>query len=112
MKIQKQLAIALVTFIVGFNTLVPISYKSSNPYLKSIINSINNNSFIEASGQYYGGTPFVTVAVEQYTPNHLPNITGTCSIGDAMNFTIKKGNTGVVSETFSKLCDVSNYYSS
>jgi Ca2+-binding RTX toxin-like protein len=55
------------------------------------------------------GTPFVTVSVERLTQNHLPNITGTCSVGDNMVFTIKKGNTGVVSETINKACTVSPY---
>jgi Ca2+-binding RTX toxin-like protein len=54
-------------------------------------------------------TPFVTIAVEQYTQNHLPNITGTCRVGDNLVFTIKKGNTGVVSETINKACTVSPY---
>jgi hypothetical protein len=54
MKISKQLSISLVTFIIGFSTLVPVSFKSTNPYLNEIINAINKNSFIEASGQYGG----------------------------------------------------------
>lgn len=80
-----------------------------NKYLQSIVASLNNNDFIQASGQYGGYQPFVTVAVETRTTNHLPNITGTCSVGNTMNFVIKKGATNVVSETFSKGCDVSPY---
>jgi hypothetical protein len=81
--------------------------KTNNPYLKGIISSIKNGGFIEATAQYGGGA--VTVAVEPNTSNRLPNITGTCTIGSNMVFTIKKGNSGIVSETINKLCDVSPY---
>lgn len=79
----------------------------SNKYFKDIISNINHATFIEASGEY-GGLE-VTVAVEPITTNHLPNITGTCTVGEDMFFTIKKGNTGIVSETIGKLCDTSPY---
>jgi hypothetical protein len=65
------------------------------------------NSNLNANAQ--SSTSFVTINVEQYTPNHLPNITGTCSIGDTMNFTIKKGSNNTVSETLTKVCTTSPY---
>jgi Ca2+-binding RTX toxin-like protein len=54
-------------------------------------------------------TPTLTVSVEKFTQNHLPNITGNCVVGDNLLFTIKKGNTGVVSETKARTCTVSPY---
>jgi RTX calcium-binding nonapeptide repeat (4 copies) len=53
--------------------------------------------------------PTLTVSVEKYTQNHLPNITGNCVVGDNLLFTIKKGNTGLVSETLARTCTVSPY---
>jgi hypothetical protein len=99
-------AVMIVAVVSGIINAFPNS--QTNKYLSGIISSIHNKDFIKASGQY-GGTPFVTVAVESYTTNHLPNITGTCSLGDVMTFTIKKGTTNLVSETISKPCDASPY---
>jgi Ca2+-binding RTX toxin-like protein len=109
MKYKQKILLAVIISIVIFGGLNSQSLISKSQYLQGIVASIKNKDFITASGQYGGGTPFVTVAVEKYTTNKLPNITGTCSIGSNMNFTIKKGATGVVSETFSKLCDASPY---
>jgi hypothetical protein len=95
-------AVMIVALVSGIINVLP-----NNHYLNGIISSLQNKDFIKASGAY-GGT-FVTVAVESYTTNHLPNITGTCSVGDTMTFMIKKGATSVVSETISKLCDASPY---
>jgi hypothetical protein len=109
MKNQNKILLAVMISIVVFGGLTAKTFIGSNKYLQSIVASIQNKDFITASGQYGGYDPFVTIAVEQLTTNHLPNITGTCSVGDTMNFTVKKGNTGVVSETFSKVCDNSPY---
>lgn len=76
-------------------------------YLATLVTKIG-----VGSGGGGGGAPssFVTIAVEKLTTNHLPNITGTCSVGDDMTFTIKKGSSySTVSETISKLCDASPY---
>jgi hypothetical protein len=93
---QKQitLVVLLVTVILS-GVLVQYStqIKTDNPYLKEIIASIKNKGFIEASGQYGGGTTFVTVDVPVYTSNHLPVITGTCNIGDTLDFMVKYGDT-------------------
>jgi Ca2+-binding RTX toxin-like protein len=101
---QKQICIVavLVTFILGGGL-----FKYSNQIKAGNLFSFANKQSITANAQTT--TPFVTIAVEQYTQNHLPNITGTCSIGNDMVFTIKKGSTGVVSETINKACTVSPY---
>lgn len=101
------IAVMIVAVVSGIINAFPNS--QTNKYLSAVVSSIKNKDFIKASGQYGGSLPFVTVAVEPRTINKLPNITGTCSVGNNMNFTIKKGATGIVSETFSKLCDVSPY---
>jgi hypothetical protein len=93
-----------------FSGMITDAIPKSNKYLNSIISSINKNDFITAHGQYGGYDPMiVTVAVEQNTQNHLPNITGTCTVGGVMTFKVKKGATGVLSETLTKTCDVSPY---
>jgi hypothetical protein len=71
---------------------------------KNLLNDNKNSVVVKAETTY-----FVTIAVEQLTTNHLPNITGTCSIGDNMTFVIKKGATNIVSETITKVCDTSPY---
>jgi Ca2+-binding RTX toxin-like protein len=90
--------------------LLTYTITTKNPFVKNILSSMGYGDKVIVNAQT-AGVHILTVAVEQYTPNHLPNITGTCTIGDTLDFTIKKGNTGVVSETFSKLCDVSPYTS-
>ena len=106
---KNKIIFAIIVSTIVFGGLITHTIPKNNKYLQSIITSLNNKDFIEASGQYGGTTPFVTVAVETRTTNKLPNITGTCSIGDTMNFTIKKGATNVVNETITKLCDTSPY---
>jgi hypothetical protein len=109
MKKQNKLVIAvlLATVVSGAFASQPILKK--NKYLNSVITSIKNNDFIQASGQYGPTNPFVTVAVEQLTANHLPNITGTCSLYSDMVFTIKKGASGTISEVINQKCDISPY---
>jgi hypothetical protein len=84
-------------------TLTIASIILSTVISKNLLNDNKNSVIVKAD------TSFVTVAVEQLTTNHLPNITGTCSIGDSMTFVIKKGATNIVSETITKVCDSSPY---
>lgn len=89
-----------------------VDVRDSAPFGKSEDTNVNTVQIQVGGSTITCGvpkTPFVTVAVEHNTTNHLPNITGTCSVGDTMTFVIKKGATNVVSETISKLCDVSPY---
>jgi Ca2+-binding RTX toxin-like protein len=88
--------------------LLTYSITTKNLLVQNILSSMGYGEKVLVNAQT-AGAHILTVAVEQYTPNHLPNITGTCTIGDTLDFTIKKGNTGLVSETFSKLCDISPY---
>jgi hypothetical protein len=109
MHIQKKFLFALVIISIVSSGILIQEIKPKNKYIDGIISSLNGGDFITASGQYGGGGPTVTIAVEQFTLNHLPNITGTCSVGDTMVFEIKKGVTNVLSETITKLCDATPY---
>jgi RTX calcium-binding nonapeptide repeat (4 copies) len=109
MKVQNKIVLAVLIATIAAGVLISQPIVHKNKYINSIIASIQNKDYIQASGQYGGYQPFVTVAVERFTTNKLPNITGTCSIGDTMTFIIKKGATGIVSETITKLCDTSPY---
>jgi hypothetical protein len=67
-----------------------------------------SNGLINLRGQA-NNTLFVTVSVEANTTDRLPNITGTCAVGGIMIFTIKKGNSGTLSESITQECIVSPY---
>ena len=114
MKDQNKVLLLVLLNIFVFGNIISLSLANTNPYLKGVIASLKNKDFIEASGQYGGGygggLPTVTINVEQLTTNRLPNITGTCSIGNDMTFVVKTGPTyATVSETITKICDVSPY---
>ena len=106
---KNKIIFAIIVSTIVFGGIITQAIPKNNKYLQSIVASLNKNDFIEASGQYGGYQTFVTVAVETRTTNKLPNITGTCSVGDIMTFTIKKGATGTVSETITKFCNASPY---
>lgn len=114
MKIQTKVLVSVAISVAIFSSPVTKSIENSNPYLKGVISSIKNNDFIEVSGQYggqYNGS-FVTVEVPASTTNHKPPITGTCKIGDILNFTIKYGPTyNIVSETLNNYTCIASPYS-
>lgn len=115
MKIQTKVLVSVAVSIAIFSSPVTKSLENSNPFLKGIISSIKNKDFIEVSGQYggqYNGSPFVTIEVPALTTNKKPPITGTCQIGETLNFTIKYGPTyNIVSETINNFTCVSSPYS-
>ena len=109
MKHTNKILLAIMISLVVFGGLNAKSFITKNPYLQGIVASIQNKDFIKVYGDY-GGIPFVTINVERRTTNHKPLITGTCSVGDEMKFTIKKGPTySSISEYKTKICDVSPY---
>lgn len=105
-KIFLTITVAVIVFS-GFSAKNIIS---TNSYLKDVISSLQNKNLIEVFAQNASAT-FVTIAVPAATTNNLPTITGTCNIGDTMNFTIKYGPTySTVSETINNYtCSVSPY---
>lgn len=110
MKNKNKILLAILISIIVFSGLTTKAHLNKNKYLQLLVDNVQNKDLIKASGQLSGGTPFVTISVEHITTNHLPNIIGTCSVGDEMTFIVKTGSTySTISETITKLCDVSPY---
>ena len=109
MKIQTKILVSIAISIAIFSSPITKSLENSNPFLKGIISGIKNKDFIEASGQYGGAN--VTIEVPNRTTNKKPPITGTCQVGDNLNFTIKYGPIySSISETIDNYsCDSGTY---
>ena len=109
MKHTNKILLAIMISLVVFGGLTAKTFIAQNQYLQGILASIQNKDSIKVYGEGVA-VPFVTINVERRTTNHLPLITGTCSVGDEMAFIVKYDPTySTDSEVIYKVCDVSPY---